>query len=343
MMKQKITRVLVEITLRKTLTEIKQDPERSIRKLVDLALDFAKGRFQQQFFQTAAQLLTSEDSAYYLLAEKLVSTVDSERLIAFGMNVGYNGCTQGAETIRSIEAREHFNIPWCLSVFLDPEAFPANQETYRHLIHQGQELGIYTWQFHTQSIFPELLELFAAFPDSAFVLFCPPLCITEELLIRVQALPNLMFACTYEETSHAECNESCRRLRESGFLYGLHVPYEAGDEQRLILGSFLEPLMALSPAFTFFSPKSPLSPEERHGFYLAIQRLRLEQRYPTVFMELLQDNQAIDGIISSQGCSGGFTASGELYSLSDRDATSDTNLFRQDLKTILKKAFPKAE
>lgn len=342
-MKQKIARILVEITVRKTLTELKQDPERSIRKLVDMALDFAKGRFQQQFFQTVEQLLSRRDCAYYLLAANLVQTVDSKRLLTFGMNVGYNGCTEGARTIRSIEAAEHFNIPWCLCLELAPDTFPANRRAYERLIHQGQELGIYTWQLHTPVIQKELLELFSSFPDCAFVLFCPSHAITPDLLGQVQNLPNLMFSCLYEKDSYTDCEKACKQLRESGFLYGLHLHYQAGDEQKVIQDSFLAPLMALSPAFTFFSPREDIPFAQRQQFYQVIKKLRLEQPYPTVFMELLQDNQAIDGIISSEGCSGGFTSDGQLYSLSGKIPLKDTNLFSQDLKTILKTAFPKKE
>lgn len=45
-----ITRVIIETTVRRALKDLRRFPKRTMRNLVDLALNFAKGRFQQEFF-----------------------------------------------------------------------------------------------------------------------------------------------------------------------------------------------------------------------------------------------------------------------------------------------------
>ena len=52
-MNEKIARILVETAVRKTIRDIQQDPRRSMRNLMDMALNFAGGRFQQRFFEKA--------------------------------------------------------------------------------------------------------------------------------------------------------------------------------------------------------------------------------------------------------------------------------------------------
>ena len=87
------SRILIETIVRKTLREIKASPGRSTRNLIDMALNFSEGRFQRNFFEAAQTMLTNEKSPYYELIRDTVAHVDCERLLRFGMNVGYHGCT----------------------------------------------------------------------------------------------------------------------------------------------------------------------------------------------------------------------------------------------------------
>ena len=64
-MENSMSRILIETTVRQTLKGLKEDPKRSIRNLVDMALHFSEGRFQSRFFQTARTMLEHEESAYY--------------------------------------------------------------------------------------------------------------------------------------------------------------------------------------------------------------------------------------------------------------------------------------
>lgn len=88
-MENSISRILIETTVRQTLRGLKENPKRSTRNLVDMALHFSEGRFQNHFFQTAHTMLEHEESAYYALIEDAVSHIETEHLVTFGMNLGY--------------------------------------------------------------------------------------------------------------------------------------------------------------------------------------------------------------------------------------------------------------
>lgn len=45
-MKHSLNQTLIETTIRNAIKQIKDDPERNIRNLVDMALTFSNGRFQ---------------------------------------------------------------------------------------------------------------------------------------------------------------------------------------------------------------------------------------------------------------------------------------------------------
>ena len=58
-----MTRVLIETVVRNTLKQIKIDPERSMRNVVDMALHLSGGSFRKELFQVAQTMLEQESSA----------------------------------------------------------------------------------------------------------------------------------------------------------------------------------------------------------------------------------------------------------------------------------------
>ena len=94
-MEKSMSRMLVETVVKKALKSIKESPERGIRNLVDMALQFSEGRFQINFFTVTQTMFQNENSAYYGLVRNVVAYTDSDRLFTFGMNLGYNSCTEG--------------------------------------------------------------------------------------------------------------------------------------------------------------------------------------------------------------------------------------------------------
>ena len=144
-MENSVSRILIETTVRQTLKGIQEDPERSIRNLVDMALQFSEGRFQSRFFATAHAWLKNDKSAYYNLIPDAVNHIETEHLVRLGMNIGYNSCTWGARRIRSNERRLGFNIPWAVFLQMEEGKERCDLGRYHWVIQQGEELGIYSW------------------------------------------------------------------------------------------------------------------------------------------------------------------------------------------------------
>jgi len=220
-MAKNMTSVLIETTIRNTIRQIKEDPERSIRNIVDMALHFANGRFQQHFLSAAQNMLQNENSSYYKLIPDLIHNIDEERIITFGMNVGYNSCTVGAQKIRDIESKEHYNIPWTISLELTGEQYIHYPYVYQSLINQGRALGIYTWIIHSFGQISYLLELADAFPDCAFPIFCSANELTGEVLDDAESIKNIMFIIPYSDQSE----DIYKQLRARNFLYSVSYPY----------------------------------------------------------------------------------------------------------------------
>lgn len=204
------SRILIETIVRKALRDIKDSPERSTRNLVDMALHFSEGRFQRNFFEVAQTMLKNDNSPYYDLIRDTVLNVDTEKLLQFGMNLGYNGCTVGAKKIGEIEEKEQYNIPWIISFHLCTQQFLHNQKSYHSIISDGENLGIHAWMLSAPVLPPEILPLIQGHPDSAFALFCTPQEITMSFLETASEINNLMLAIRYED----DIADVCGRLRE---------------------------------------------------------------------------------------------------------------------------------
>src|SRR5699024_441049 len=102
-MQKDMTRRLVELGVRSALTQCGGSPGRAVRNLVDLGLTFSRGQLQRQLLTTIQTLLGNPDSAYYPLIRDVVANTDTDRLVRFGVNVGYESCSKGARRLRTVE------------------------------------------------------------------------------------------------------------------------------------------------------------------------------------------------------------------------------------------------
>ena len=217
-MESSIARILVETTVRQTLRGLREDPERSLRNLIDMGLEFSQGRLQSRFFETARLWMKNEESAYYGLIQDAACHIEAEHLITLGMNVGYNGCTRGAGTIRANEKRLGFHIPWTVFLQIDPARYPEHRAQYDSAVAEGEGLGIRCWMLLAHSGLPALCSLIAEHPDSAFFLFCRPEAVTASALERLAPLRQLMLVVRWG----GKAGKACALLRRA------RLPYCAG-------------------------------------------------------------------------------------------------------------------
>lgn len=335
-MEQTMSRILIETVVKATLKDLKEDPERSIRKLVDMALHFSGNQFQQDFFRVAQTMLKNEDSPYYALARDLISYADADRLLQFGMALGYNSCTCGARQIRESEQHLGHNIPWTILFQLDQGA-PERLAQYDAAISQGEGLGVYTWMLFAPEAPENTLDLVRDHPDSAFFLFCAPGALSPRLVDGVSDLKNLMPVLRYQE-EHAE---EYPRLRALGIPYCVYCPYGPDDAAAIRGGDLFVAAQQTGAVFTVLVPRPDCPEEARLQVRQAVERARNEQLYQTIPWELEGDDRRIDRIISGDACTVCFDPSGYLLDRAGSSVRPDLCLFEQGLTEVLRRACPK--
>ncbi|MCD7837615.1 MAG: hypothetical protein LUG65_01735 [Clostridiales bacterium] len=334
-----VNRTLIETFVRQKLKELREDPDRCTRTLVDMALRFSTGRFQKDFFQAAQIMLENENNDYYALIQDAATHVDQEHLLTFGMNVGYNSCTAGARIIRGVEARQGFNVPWTVTLLTDSDRYPAMEQTYHSLVEQGKELGIYTWIFYSNEKPELLLPLMESQPDCAFALFSDAEQLSGSFLNRAAELKNLMLVVKY--TDRAE--ECCRQLRQRQMLYGIYLPYRRAEARQVVRESSLQDVSSLHPGVTIFLSLEPDIEAEATFDYQFVLAARNEQKYRTIPFEMWGDLRRIDSIISGEAVVVVFDGEGRLYRIGSDKLEQSLSFLEMPLADILKVAFPRQQ
>lgn len=330
-----IARTLIETIVRKALRDIQDDPERSMRNLVDMAQEFAKGRFQQHFFRAAQKMLQNDASPYYSLVRDVSAHVEHERLLSFGMNLGYNGCTLGAKKIRYMEEKEGFHIPWSITLHM-PHALEKDQLIdYQRLIAQGEALGVYVWFLFARNAPESILPLASAHPDSAFVLFLPSGNAGAKLLEEAGEAHNVMLAIRFSE----KAMDLMADLREKKLLYASYQYYSDETAPDILSGNAIKAMQQFAPVSVFVALPD-LSESIEQQVYQYVSYSRHEQLYRTLLWEYALDNRFVDTVISGDACSAAFTSEGTLCTQKKTPSAPDMNFHDAALAAILKRAFP---
>lgn len=333
-MKKDITKVLVESTIRRTLKNIQDSPERATRNLIDLGLQFSNGRFQTSFLAQAQKMLQNQKSAYYALIKNIVTTVDHDVITTFGVNIGYNSCTKGARQIRAIEAEKGFNIPWALNLAIHEKKVKADPDLYPSIIRQGKALGVYTYLLFMTGRPEEALPILEQEPDCAFILFLRGHQVDNIFVERIKQLKNVMVSVYTDDAM----SSACQKLKEARLLYAVYWRYMEQDRKMILSGKWLDSVLPAHPVFAFLRADFSCSRQTQQEVYRYAKSVRDGQQYPLIFMDIKQDTLMIDQVISDGECLVGFDVDGSLRTHEGVRRDEQFNIFHHPLEEILQGA-----
>ena len=334
-MENSISYILISSVVKRALNDIKNNLERSIRNLIDMALQFSKGRFQHNFFSTVQTMLCNKNSAYYDLARDIVTYVNIDRLYTFSMNLGYNSFTHGVSLIRKNENKLGCNIPWTLAIQIDLQQF--NKKRYHKVIDMGEELGIYTCMLFCKGHTNRALDLTKEHNNSAFFIFCDTEDITPAFIEEAAEIHNIMPVVRFDEnTAHIYTP-----MRNMGIPFSVWYSYGQKDIETIINGDLFYSAQQLSPVFTALLPEPNCTDSMQRLTHQTVIKERNEQNYRTILFEMQGDIELIDGIISADSRPAYFDGNGFLHDWSGQINCEHNNLFKSNLSDIFISAFPK--
>ena len=333
-MTAKTSRIIIKTFVKTALKDADDSPERCTRNLIDMALHFSKGRFQQEFFEMARAMLNNENSPYYPLIEDTLRHMDKEKLIEFGMNLGYNGCTMGAHIVRKIKRTENINVPWLL--FLNIAASDEELLTnYQPIFDQGKELGIYVYFLYTDDDPVKLLPLIKNNPDCAIILMCRSASVTEDFAEAAETVNNMLIGVKYDDNT----DSACLVLRDHRLLYSIYRMYKNEESEEILSGSYARFAEEMHCPFVAVLADPDCSTSIKENIYKAVVGARVAQKYRTIPLDLIYDTERIGNIISPPSSVIGFKPDGAIYNLDNDGKPMTHNIFKESLRDILKESF----
>lgn len=330
-----MTRLLVKGIVHKTLERIQSDPDRSLRNLIDMGLNQAKGRFQHRFFKVAQHMLTHENSPYYQIARTLTQTTDINTLEIFGMNLGYNGLTVGAKTIRSLEKEISVNIPWIISIEYKKDGLtPAAVDG---LLASGKKLGIYTYSlFGTAEDLDALDAVMNTHSDCAFLVFISPGKPSAKSLQWLTRHHHVMVSLPALDVSF---DETYTMLRDAKCLCGMYATYSDEDVEAIRSGAMAKLAAKRESVLLFLFAEKECSPQSRSAVHAYVTETRNEPRFPFSMIDYFSDLLDIDAVISDQPCFLAVTGNGKIVTSPMRTETAES-ILEDELYNIILRVMP---
>lgn len=331
MKQETLARTIIETLIHKFFRDMENDPDRSIRNMIDLGMNFARGRFQREFFEALQRMLTNEQSAYYELVKNVVADTDHGKLQTFGMNLGFQACTLGADIIRRNEAKWNFNIPWTYHLMFGERGLSV--EYLNKIVSEGKSLGTYVYVlFPAGEVLKEHAALLREHEDCAFILLTSPESVLGGLMDQIGDISNLLVLVEYRPHGTETAAE---KLRGHGLFYGIYETCPSEDQSRLWEPSHLEQISRLRAAFYVLMPERPCDFKEDEERERAVSFIRNQQEYPFLLIDFVSDIQKIDRVISSDSCAVAFDAEGNVHTDTREQQDSGYNIQNRTLFEIL--------
>ena len=294
-----ITRRILSGIIDQYISAIREDPHRSIRKLVDMGERTSNGPTQKICYQMMQEMGKNSSSPYYEMIHDLVLRTDPETINRFGLNLGLNAWTLGSRDTRALIGNSERKIPWAVLADRSPAENRISFESFAELVKKGLRCGMYAWLFMYRDVMDEweqLSELFRAFPENVFGLSVRSGAFRAIPLDEAACCHNLMILL---DSDDPDWQENARQLADRRMLYSVYREI-ADDTQadEVTSGRWFASILSGKPllAFTMAADDCPDEAAERVRSYMWDTRLR--QVWPVMPSDLISDFLIISRLVT---------------------------------------------
>lgn len=331
-----IRRAIIRSAIERGIQEIRSDPQRGVRKLVDLGTHFSRGRFQKQIFREIQDEFVNPNTAYYAMVTNLVNRVRAEQIERLGIDIGFNSWTHGAAMIRENEKEKGYNIPWCLVLNQTQEI----QYDLDDLMRQGEQLGIFCyWAFAGDLEQTEALcAVFHKHRDSAVLLMLPDARLPR---VNIESLDNVMLLLPREGE---QVPESAEALAQRRCLYGLWTRYASPGP--IVSGDLERTAVDLGAPIALAVPEHGVDAETCDAVRAYAEGAREKKTIPALLVDLYPAIEEVDRIISVESCMLGIEPDGTVFTAKGHNEQIDVRRISLDdvlLCTMPRVTYTKAD
>ena len=225
---------------------------------------------------------------------------DAETLYQFGINIGYNSFTYGAQILRQKQKELSFAVPWVVKLRLDsriPDTYDSS--FFASVVRTGLTYGIYSYQLRSMDHHEDMesyLAVIQSHPECAFLWFLSDTPLTEKQQKLLLSCPNLMVSLPIDAPSTASMAKALRRQKT---LFGMHKVYQDADAAAYLLSfDHLYSQMEQS-VFFFLVADDSCSKESIRAVSDVVQQYRFTPIQPFFPIEVQEDSRKIEQIITA--------------------------------------------
>lgn len=332
----KLTRAWIEAAVDKAIRDIQSNPKRSIRNLVEFAMNATTGDFQKHFLSVTRHMLDNPQSAYYRLMMRSVQEIEHRRLKAFGINIGLNGCVNGTEQLRASQAREGTAFPWMLCANLHEKSLHWPSLLSR-LLQQGTQLGTHLYLFSgEEAVCTSMLQLYEQYSNCAFILLLPAESISQTLISRLDHLSHVLLCISSQQKNVMK--ESSSMLRKARMLYGCYSQINPNDVLYSMGEDHLTALEEWGGMFFVVWPQAGTLPQAAHALQCRVVEIRKSQQHAFYIFNLDADVDVIDHAISGKKTSVCVIGQNSLWIAGHRYEGKNFDLYTHSLTEVLQSA-----
>lgn len=298
---ESITRGIISGIVDHYIREIAEDPNRSIRKLLDMAERTSEGPTQKICYQMMQQMAADPNSPYYEMIHHLVTHTDAQTINNFGINLGHNAWTFGCGNLRRIISRNNVPVSWAVIIDRRQTADRIPFSEIRDLVNRGRKHEVYAWLIYASEALDEwddYAALFREHSDSVFGIAADSEALNEQIAEDAASIHNLMFLLN---TDSQDWQQSAILLSENRLLYSVCRFVDSKKRADEILsGVWLEQMIPYHPVMAFAIAADSLNAETAHNIKEYMWNTRLEQIYPVLPADLISDFVIINRLVTHQ-------------------------------------------
>ena len=301
-----VSRTLVESYVRKQIKALKQSPTETINTLSKQLLDKPKGSLEKYLLHITPEKLQDTQSGYYKLFHDILPKINTDHLVALGMNIGYNGIFTSSKNVQTDSPESKSNALWAFMLSIDGINYEKKSAQYKAQITNAKKNGTRCFMLFIEKNAWKLLPLMKKEKDCAFFLFCPSSCLTEKFLDAAKLTKNLFISVAYNNNGNNSQTPSAdvfKRLKSRKLPYGVHYSYSTSDIDNFRSGEIFKELSKEQPLFSFFLSKKDtfgkdtVTKEEKKAVYEIIVKERYWLNFPSIPFEIENDMKKIQSFI----------------------------------------------
>lgn len=272
--------------------DVKKDGFRQLRNYVDMCAVLAKSPMQSAFFERAQLMLEKTNSLYYSLIDRMISTIEEDRLCTVGVNLGLGGLVYGAGRLKLKAEKDGRPFSWITTALAGDPGLPD-------AVASAEKNGGYVWALYApDGLSDSLLQLAKKHPMGVFFVMLAPAQITDEVCGRIARVNNLVPVLILDAP---EVNEAvfaaADAMRRARLFYSFVLQLDDATAMAALQPEWLD-VLSQRGVIGVYSRKGGMDPVVSETLKKGIYRSRTELGAPLVLLDWENDVAVLDQHIS---------------------------------------------